>query len=334
MNPPYQRRSVWNQSYKDEFIDTVLMDYPAPAIFLYEEISPAGASVYQVVDGKQRLMSVFDFASGAFPVSESSPVDRLRGAYFNSLPVDEKTEFWTYQFPVEYLPTNEETFINEVFERINKNVARLSRQELRHARLSGVFISAAEELAIEMLTVLPEGFPRVEGQAKRQMKEVELVAGLLLYLDDGAIHSYSQEELDAEFSDRDTSWEAGTRVGIRFREVIAFIAAMIRATSALQRTRLRNQTDFYTFFTAVEESIRSEQVEPRLASVALLEFIDAIEDESRRADDAELSAYYAATRSNSNDQGQRLKRHEILKKVLLASQRDHSISDKVEVPVG
>lgn len=42
MDPPYQRRSIWNQSYKDFFVDTVLNDYPCPAIFLYEHISPDG----------------------------------------------------------------------------------------------------------------------------------------------------------------------------------------------------------------------------------------------------------------------------------------------------
>lgn len=136
LDPPYQRRSVWNQGYKDDFIDTVLLQYPAPAIFLYEEVSEEGTSLYQVVDGKQRLTAVFDFASGVFPVSENSPVSHLAGKSFDHLSKEEKTAFWTYQFPIEYLPTNEETIINSIFQRINKNTARLTRQELRH--VSGV----------------------------------------------------------------------------------------------------------------------------------------------------------------------------------------------------
>jgi len=53
LDPPYQRRSVWNQAYKDAFIDTVLIEYPSPAIFLYEEISEEGQSKMHVVEGKQ-----------------------------------------------------------------------------------------------------------------------------------------------------------------------------------------------------------------------------------------------------------------------------------------
>ncbi len=51
LDPPYQRRSVWNQAYKDAFIDTVLLQYPSPAVFLYQEISPDGETKMHLVDG-------------------------------------------------------------------------------------------------------------------------------------------------------------------------------------------------------------------------------------------------------------------------------------------
>jgi hypothetical protein len=71
MDPPYQRRSIWNQEYKDFFVDTVLRGYPCPAIFLYEEVKPDGRSLFAVVDGKQRLSSLFEFVRGDFPVPNS-----------------------------------------------------------------------------------------------------------------------------------------------------------------------------------------------------------------------------------------------------------------------
>ncbi|MDJ0845811.1 DUF262 domain-containing protein [Crocosphaera sp.] len=66
LDPPYQRRSVWNQEYKDYFIDTVLNGYPAPAIFVYQEITPDGVSKISIVDGKQRLSTLFEFAKNEF----------------------------------------------------------------------------------------------------------------------------------------------------------------------------------------------------------------------------------------------------------------------------
>jgi uncharacterized protein with ParB-like and HNH nuclease domain len=40
----------------------VLSNYPCPAIFLYEEIRADGSFLYKVVDGKQRLTTLFDLA--------------------------------------------------------------------------------------------------------------------------------------------------------------------------------------------------------------------------------------------------------------------------------
>jgi hypothetical protein len=71
MDPPYQRRSVWNQDYKNFFVDTVLRDFPCPAIFLFEKVKPDGRSLFAVVDGKQRLSSLFEFVRGDFPVPDS-----------------------------------------------------------------------------------------------------------------------------------------------------------------------------------------------------------------------------------------------------------------------
>ena len=336
LDPPYQRRSVWNQAYKDDFIDTVLLQYPAPAIFLYEEVSEEGTSVYQVVDGKQRLTAVFDFSTGAFPISESCPLVHLRGKYFEQLTKDEKTAFWTYQFPIEYLPTNEETIINGIFQRINKNTARLTRQELRHARFGGLFITSAEELAEQMFKALPDGFPRLEAQSRKQMKDVELVANLLLALEEG-IRGYSQDELDAAFSERESEWEKSAEIRNRFNAAMANVVVMssIETESSLSKTRFRNQADFYSLFTAIDAYRPGGSLDnPVEVATRLLEFIAFVEDEERRAANAAASDYFIAARSNSNDTGPRKKRHEIVLKVINGSIHDYASANTEQVQVG
>jgi uncharacterized protein with ParB-like and HNH nuclease domain len=134
MDPPYQRRSVWNQNFKDYFVDTVLLNYPAPAIFLYEEINPDGRSMYHVVDGKQRLTTLFEFTTNSFPVADNSEIQSLRGTYFNKFDDGMRRAFWSYQFLLEYVPAEDPKVITAIFDRINRNVAKLSAQELRHAR--------------------------------------------------------------------------------------------------------------------------------------------------------------------------------------------------------
>jgi hypothetical protein len=320
LDPPYQRRSVWNQAYKDAFIDTILIEYPSPAVFLYEEISPDGQSKMHVVDGKQRLTAVFDFVAGGFPISESAQLSQLRGKYFEQLPADVKTNFWTYEFSVEYLPTNEEALINGIFERINKNTAKLTRQELRHARFSGLFITSAEQLSDWMARQLPENFPRFDSQSRKQMKDVELVASLLLLVEEG-ISGYSQDDLDEAFSSRDVSWEDGAETEEKFRKIVLFMAGLVVLPEGapLSRTRLRNQADFYSLFGALADCLEVagfDAVSKGLLGGQLSHFIEVVEDDEMRAANESASVYFNAARSNSNDIGQRKTRIEKITEVL------------------
>ena len=198
LEPPYQRRSVWNQSFKDYFIDTILLNYPAPAIFLYENIDARGIARYHVVDGKQRLTTVFEFLEGQYPVSDIAIKTELRRKYFDDLPKEIKNEIWTYIFAIEYVPSPDENIINNIFDRINRNVARLSSQELRHARFFGDFIHVSEDLTDWMFLQLPPSFPRISKQSSKQMKDVELIAQLLLLIENSP-KGYSINELDQAF---------------------------------------------------------------------------------------------------------------------------------------
>lgn len=315
LDPPYQRRSVWSQSYKDSFVETVLLGYPAPAIFLYEEIETSGRARYNVVDGKQRLVTLFEFAGNVFAVSEKCPMTSARGRYFRDLTDDVKRAFWGYQFLVEYLPTSAENVINDIFDRINKNVAKLTAQELRHARFSGPFIQSCEELSEWMATELPD-FPRIVGQSKRQMKDVQLVADILLLLEQGP-RGYSRDELDTAFSERDDEWAERGAVDKAFREVVGYLKDLLNARDTLRGSRLRNQIDFYSLFGAIAQLQKAgglgaaETVASRLD-----EFARRVDSEQSSSADPDVSAYYEAARSAAADTGNRKKRVEIIAKLL------------------
>ncbi len=58
LDPSFQRRSVWNLDYQRSFIDTVLRDYPCPPIFLEEDTEPGRPTIWNVIDGKQRITAL------------------------------------------------------------------------------------------------------------------------------------------------------------------------------------------------------------------------------------------------------------------------------------
>ena len=110
----------------------------------------------------------------------------LRDKYFGQLTDEQKLSVWRYQFAIEFIPSEDERLINEIFDRINRNVARLTRQELRHAKYGGVFMAEVERLADWMFEKLPKNFPVIAAQSRVQMKDSEFVGNLLLLLRRGA----------------------------------------------------------------------------------------------------------------------------------------------------
>jgi hypothetical protein len=317
LDPPYQRRSVWNQAFKDYFIETILLDYPAPPLFLHESITGDGVASYSVVDGKQRLTTVFEFSDDLFPVGDSSPLARLQGRFFSQLDENVRKAFWTYNFAVEFVPITEEGFLTEIFDRLNRNVARLTRQELRRARFSGLFASVAEEMSDFMLEILPPGFPRIASSSRRQMKDVELSAQLLLLVENGP-SSFSQDQLDEAYSDRDEEWEERQKVERGLRATAAAVHDLVTVPDyPLHQSRLRNQADFYSFFGATHELRREKGLpESRNGAKALAAFLEIVSDENSREADEAAKNYFEAARSASNDLRQRRARIRILRSVL------------------
>ncbi len=296
LDPPYQRRSVWNQDYKDFFVDTVLNNYPAPAIFLYQEITPDGISKFSIVDGKQRLSTLFEFAENKFPVSESATITRLRGKYFKDLELEVKQDFWKYQFAVEYVPSSDEAIINNIFDRINRNVSKLTHQELRHAKFNGIFINTVEDLSEWMFSTLPQNFPAINPKSKKQMKDVELVAQLLLFLEEG-VKSYRQDDLDQAFSDRDSNWDEKAEIENEFKQVIELIKQLLEKSPPdinLSKTRLKNQTDFYSMFAAISELNRENHLEISAEISKRIERFLKLVESADRSQMPEAQKYYDA----------------------------------------
>jgi hypothetical protein len=315
LDPPYQRRSVWNQEFKDFFIDTLLLNYPAPALFMYEEINQNGIANYNVVDGKQRLSTIFDFVENKFPISEKASLNELRGKYFDEIDKDLKIQFWNYSFLVEYLPTSDESIINNIFDRINRNVARLTSQELRHAKYSGVFIATVEEITDIVNEKFSNSIPRIAQQSRKQMKDVELFAQILLMIEEGP-KGYNSDELDIAFNNRDTEWTQMESVKSLFLSTIEVIAQILilDTENVIKYSRLSNQADYYSLVGALSENIRNGIIiTPEIYLEKLKAFILLVESEEARLADTEIESYYQNARVATNRTSARKERVRILK---------------------
>ena len=144
LDPPYQRWSVWSIHNKKLFIDTILNNYPTPPIFLHETQDKDRRSTYHVIDGKQRLKTIFDFSDGEIPISNDFHDINLRKKRWEDLSLSTRRQFWNYILIVVTLPDTGDLKIKSIFERFNRNTYKLTNQEMRHAQYDGWLIKFVE----------------------------------------------------------------------------------------------------------------------------------------------------------------------------------------------
>ncbi len=61
--PGFQRSYVWDIGRASKLVESLILGLPVPQIFLYEQ----GRNSFLVIDGQQRLMSIYYFMKQRFP---------------------------------------------------------------------------------------------------------------------------------------------------------------------------------------------------------------------------------------------------------------------------
>ncbi|MCZ8090662.1 DUF262 domain-containing protein [Flavobacterium sp.] len=185
--PDYQRKSdVWSPSKKSFLIDTILKNFPIPPIFLHQHIDEeTGKTMYDVIDGKQRLGAILsfikneirtpeDFHSDGFGIPELSDIS-FKDLDENNLS-DWKKAFWRYDITIEYIDTNQVDVVNNIFDRLNRNGEPLTKQELRNAKYN----SSGFYKLIKRLTQIEILQPVLNKLQRNRLEDEEYVTELLI----------------------------------------------------------------------------------------------------------------------------------------------------------
>ena len=91
LRPDFQRDMVWNRAKKQGLIDTILRDWKFPPVYLVVTSHGGSGEFLEVLDGQQRLSSIFDFLENKFSIDGAiEPYDEgissLHGKFFSQLP--------------------------------------------------------------------------------------------------------------------------------------------------------------------------------------------------------------------------------------------------------
>lgn len=130
--PDYQRKELlWSIQMKSRFVESLILDYPIPLIFLAD--TPEGK--LEIVDGLQRISTLADFLQDNFSLSLLKKIDTLNGCSFEDLPNGEKRRLKSKSLRIIVLKkSTSDVTKRELFDRLNTSSLKASTSEVRSGR--------------------------------------------------------------------------------------------------------------------------------------------------------------------------------------------------------
>lgn len=148
----FQRRFVWTKKQMDRFVESILLGYPVPGIFLVEQTNRR----FLILDGQQRIGTLHAFFKGRYMTPRSGQKlfrlenvgKNFRGLTYETLPEPDRRLFdSTILQSTVVVPSGADLDpVYRVFERINSGGTKLTVQEIRVALYSGNLIRLVRDL--------------------------------------------------------------------------------------------------------------------------------------------------------------------------------------------
>ena len=157
LNPDYQRMGgIWTLEKKQLLIDSILNDYDIPKMYLHafsREQRKKDGYAYAVIDGRQRLETIWQFIEGKFALSDDFEYQDDADIKLASLGYSDigsnypkiKIKFDSFVLPVVGVNTDDNELIDDMFSRLNE-AAPLNAAEKRNA-FGGELVAAIRDVS-------------------------------------------------------------------------------------------------------------------------------------------------------------------------------------------
>lgn len=175
--PRYRRKAVWSKRLASRLIESILLNIPIPPCYF----SQNQEFELDVIDGQQRLYSIFRFLNNEFALSNLEVLSELNKLKFSGLAGRLQRKIETYILRVMIITSDSDPEIQfDVFERLNTHKIPLNSQELRNCMYRGSLNELLGDLAEH------EPWLKILGRAQpdERMRGEELILRFLaLYMD-------------------------------------------------------------------------------------------------------------------------------------------------------
>ena len=308
--PEFQRRLVWSNKHKNAFIQTVLMDYPFPEIYIAigDVDTATGEGKEMLVDGQQRVTTLYQY----FTASKDLRLEQGIRPYAN-LMEEEKRRFLNYDVVVRDLGNVSMPEIIEVFRRINSTRYALNAMEIHNARFEGEFKQFGDELAAHPFFERHRVFYTSEIKRMHDTRYTLTIVATVMagyFNRDDDLESFLIRYND-EFPERED-----------LRDQLNKTFEFVEACRFPDTSRAWKKTDLFTLLVEIYNALFADRLKVNAdAAGAKLEAfytsVDRIGADVLK--DVNIERYYLATVQASNDKSSRITRGEIVQTLLKES---------------
>lgn len=173
----FQRGFVWTRKQMDRFIESLLLEYPIPGLFLVRQQSDKR---YLVLDGQQRLLTLQAFVKGVFGGREfalENVAAEFKTLTYERFPPAQRRTFDNAFLQATVVSTDGTPAsleaVYQIFERLNAGGTQLTPHEIRVALYAGPLISELERL--NLLTPWRDLY----GRKNPRLRDQELILRVL-----------------------------------------------------------------------------------------------------------------------------------------------------------
>lgn len=172
--PEFQRGFIWPRSRIDRFVESLLLGLPVPGIFLASETE---TNKLMVIDGQQRLMTLWSFYRGLLRGKEftlgKGVQEQFQGKGYDDLDEEDRRRLDNSIIHATVIrqdqPSDDQSSIYFVFERLNTGGTVLQPQEIRAAIYGGAFNDLLHEI-----NKYPQ-WRTIFGKESKRRKDQELI---------------------------------------------------------------------------------------------------------------------------------------------------------------
>lgn len=305
--PEFQRRLVWTNEDKLNFLQTVLEGYPFPEIYIAAgQVNPdTGEGTEMLVDGQQRMTTLFQYFIGSEELKLKTPVSKP----YKDLSEQEKINFLEYEVVVRDLGNKSIEEIKEIFKRINSTKYSLNAMEIHNARFDGAFKKFGEKISQNEFFERNRIFTATD---IKRMNDVVFCLTIVISI----ISTYFNR--DDEFESFLVKYNDEFEYEDDLENELSFIFMTIEKLDLDDKSRGWKKADMFTLIVEMHRVLYKlkKNIDTIKTGQNLTIFYDRVDDRNYLANEI-VNAYRKATLSGTNDRSSRITRGEIISGVIL-----------------